>query len=170
MPEGFSIQRLRELFAYDPETGNVSWLRDRIGANNSIRARAGDGAGYRQVEVDGRVLQCHRVAWALVTGRWPKCEIDHRNGKRDDNRWENLREATHQQNAHNRRVRKDSASGLKGVSFHRRTGKWQAYIGLAGEQKYLGLFETRAAAHRAYLAAAKERFGAFANDGVRHAR
>lgn len=38
--------------------------------------------------------------------------------------------------------RTDNTSGVKGVSFHRRSGKYMAYITLAGKRRYLGLFAT----------------------------
>lgn len=54
-----------------------------------------------------------------MTGQWPKHQIDHRNGNRADNRWENLREATNGQNRQNARVNKNSWTGVKGVSLRR---------------------------------------------------
>jgi hypothetical protein len=44
-----------------------------------------------------------------MTGRWPASEIDHKNRIRDDDRFDNLREATSQQNTFNR-VRKNKTS------------------------------------------------------------
>lgn len=38
--------------------------------------------------------------------------------------------------------RTDNTSGVKGVSYHKRSGKWMAYITLAGKRRYLGLFGT----------------------------
>lgn len=37
-----------------------------------------------------------------MTGEWPKDQIDHINRIKDDDRWENLREATQSQNSYNR--------------------------------------------------------------------
>lgn len=50
-----------------------------------------------------------------------------------------------------------NTSGLRGVSQHKRTGGWRASICIAGKQRNLGRFETKATAYRAYQAAAKER-------------
>lgn len=38
--------------------------------------------------------------------------------------------------------RLNNTSGVKGVSFHKRSGKWMAYITLAGKRRYLGIFGT----------------------------
>jgi HNH endonuclease len=47
--------------------------------------------GYRYVEIDGELYRADRVAWLYVTGEWPEGEVEHINGDRGDNRWENLR-------------------------------------------------------------------------------
>ena len=80
----------------------------------------------------------------------------------DDNRWENLREATRTQNNANMRVRIDNRCGLKGVSYHKVAKKWAAKVHLNGEGIYLGLFLTPQEAHDAYAAAAEKIFGEFA--------
>lgn len=41
-------------------------------------------------------------------------------------------------------------SRYKGVSLHKRTGKWTARITVNGERKFLGYFSTEIEAHRAY--------------------
>lgn len=50
-------------------------------------------------------------------GDWPKDQLDHINGVRDDNRIENLREVTSQQNNFNRKPNSNSTSNYKGVSW-----------------------------------------------------
>jgi hypothetical protein len=37
-------------------------------------------------------------------------------------------------------VRRDNKSGYRGVSFHKKTGKWSANVSIGGRQIYLGLF------------------------------
>ena len=62
----------------------------------------GKRGGYRKITIDGKVYSAARLAWFYKTGRWPDPEIDHINRIRDDNRWENLREATRADNLANR--------------------------------------------------------------------
>ncbi|HHX59653.1 MAG TPA: hypothetical protein GX707_02770 [Epulopiscium sp.] len=50
----------------------------------------------------------------------------------------------------------DFASKHKGVSFHKATNKWQAYITINGKNKYIGLFKTEFEAHKAYQAKLKD--------------
>lgn len=87
---------------------------------------------------------------------------DHINGNGLDNRRENLRLATQQQNMWNRKPVKNSSSKYKGVSWRKSTGYWIANIKLDGKQKHLGCFWSEEDAARAYNKAAKEMHGEFA--------
>lgn len=73
--------------------------------------------------------------------------IDHIDRNKLNNRIENLRLVTHQENQFNRNT--------KGYTFHKQNKKWQADIRINGKKKYLGLFETEEGAHQAYLDAKK---------------
>ena len=135
------IQRARQVFRYDPGTG---WLirTVRMGARGMIGMRAGSidkPCGYRQVCLDYKMYREHRLIWAIETGTWP-VEIDHINGVRDENIWANLREVNHKENHRNRKRSVRNASGVTGVSWHKRTGKWQAFIRPDGKALHLGLF------------------------------
>ena len=90
----------------------------------------------------------------------PGLDVDHKNGDGLDNRRENLRVATHQQNMMNMR----RAFGSKGVC-PTRGGKYRAYIVKNAKQKSLGVFSTKAEAQTAYNAAAETLFGEFACAG-----
>lgn len=87
--------------------------------------------------------------------------VDHANGNPLDNRRENLRIATHQQNTWNRRMSRNNTSGFKGViSVH--TGRFTAQIGKDSKVYHLGTYDTAEDAAMAYDDAAVEMFGEFA--------
>lgn len=106
---------------------------------------------YRHVYKAGgeQTIAMHREILGAGSGEI----VDHRNGDGLDNRRSNLRLCTSRQNAQNR-VPVVGEVKFKGVTFHRRTGKWQAQIGHLGRTMYLGLFSTAEAAARAYDQAA----------------
>jgi hypothetical protein len=88
--------------------------------------------------------------------------VDHKSGDRFDNRKENLRFATNQQNQHNQtRVRIDNTSGYKGVI---RTARgFGAQIYMNRRRIWIGTYRTPEDAARAYDAWARELFGEFAH-------
>ena len=149
---------LQRLLEYDPATGLFKWKRlspfCRIVKVGDI-AGGPDGHGYCRIRVLGHLYYAQRLAWLYMTGVWPRCEVDHRNTIRSDNRWENLREATDTLNSENRRrARKDSQVGLIGVNPRR--GGFQARIMASGTSMYLGDYPTAEAAHAAYVRAKRE--------------
>lgn len=153
---------IREALAYDPATGLLTW---RIAA--SQRTKVGDVAGtvgkrgYRAVQVRGRLLQAHRIAWFLSTGAWPGGQIDHKNGLRDDNRLANLRLATQAQQTVNSKIRADNTSGHRGVSWNIGVNKWVARAVIDGKRKHLGCFANKQDAIAAYELAASVHYGDF---------
>ena len=108
-----------------------------------------DSNGYARTAVYDRTkkgrcnrLYAHRIVAERMLGRkLIKGEVvDHINGIRLDNRRENLRIGTWKTNAQNRRPM--SASGFRGVSLHKGTGRWQAQVRCDGISYYCGLHET----------------------------
>lgn len=107
----------------------------------------------------------HRVLMGNPKG----LSVDHINGNRLDNRKENLRVCTHQQNIFNQKVRVNSRSGYRGVIFDNykpRTKKWRATIKCNNTKEYLGHFLTKEEAALAYNAAAIRLFGSYAHLNV----
>ena len=91
--------------------------------------------------------------------------VDHKNGDGLDNRRENLRFATHEENARNSRKQRTSGNRYKGVVPPRPTRGieyWQAQININRKQVRFGRFGTEEDAARAYDAKAKEVYGEFA--------
>ena len=150
------ISELRKLIAYNPRTGQF-WYRERPDDQRfNTRCAERPAArmnvqGYRYVAIMGVKYRAARVAYALVMGEWPKGLVDHRNRKRADDRWENIRPATFVQNSWNRRAKTGSSSAFKGVSLRKDRGKYTASAkGPDGRMQNLGLFPDEIAAAEAY--------------------
>lgn len=88
--------------------------------------------------------------------------IDHINGNGLDNRRQNLRLVTPQQNTWNRRPWARGTSKFKGVSWDKETKHWRADIKAGGKNKYLGRFSSEEEAAHAYKKAAELVYGEFA--------
>lgn len=107
----------------------------------------------------GRTICLHRMVLNAPDGS----DVDHINGDGLDCRRSNLRCSTHQENCFNARKRSSpTSSQYKGVSWHRRSGKWSAQICVHGSKVHLGLYATEIDAAEAYDAAAVLHFGEFA--------
>jgi hypothetical protein len=102
-----------------------------------------------------------RLAWFYMTGEWPSKKIDHKNGKRADDRWDNLRLATDSQNAANAKKSVSNNSGYKGVHQNKAYGRFYAQITTGGRQIFLGSRKTAEEAHALYVEAAKKYHGEF---------
>ena len=90
----------------------------------------------------------HRVAYALTNGPISDgVQVDHRCHVLDCVAPNHLRAVTNQQNAENRQgAYSTSRSGVRGVSWHRRAGKWIVQVTSRGENHYGGLFVSQAEA------------------------
>jgi len=151
---------IRERVKYDPDTGQVVHRKrspERCGekwANWWNSTFAGkpvtkkDKDGYICVEMNvgktRKAFSGHRLGWFLFYGQWPSKYLDHINGVRDDNRIDNLREISHEENRQGslkRTVVKED-----GVFFNDKAGKWVAYIYVTyngkGRKRHLGAYDT----------------------------
>ena len=68
--------------------------------------------------------------------------IDHIDRNPLNNQRSNLRVATRSQNQHNRGAQKNSKTGVKGISFDKTQGRYQARIEITGKHYYIGRFDT----------------------------
>lgn len=140
--------------------GDLFWKVDHCHIVSGQRAGSMAPNGRRYVSFFGKKHLVHRVIWYLHHGSVPDF-LDHIDGNPLNNRIENLRQATKQQNAMNRRIRSDNSTGFKGI--YPAGKKFKASICVSGQNIYLGTFDTKEAAHSAYRAAAQERFKEFAH-------
>jgi hypothetical protein len=128
--------------------GRLHWLKSQGGAKAGSAVGCLSKDGYRVFQYRKKQWYEHRIVWEMHNGEIPDgLFIDHINRDKADNRIENLRLVTTQENGFNR--------GAKGYRFVEREGKWKAAIKKDGTIIHLGYFRTENEAADAY-AKAKE--------------
>lgn len=148
--------RARELLHYDPLTGVLTrQLKTCTRVPVGSVCNAQTPMGRTCLGLDNRQYLASRVIWLWMTGKWPDGIVDHKNGVTNDDRWDNLRDVTFRINSQNqRRARIDNKLGYLGVT---KVGSgYRASIYVDGRQKNLGMHETPALAHAAYVEAKRE--------------
>lgn len=149
--------------SYDPLTGLFAWRNAREGRQLGRAAGSlNKVSGYTTICINGRNFLAHRIAWLFVYGCMP-CELDHINGRRSDNRIENLREVTRSQNCQNTDVPpKNNKTGIRGVFFDRAKNRYRTELRLNGKSVYHHRFKTLKEAAVARKRAERRYFGNFA--------
>jgi hypothetical protein len=131
------------------------WYANRQG--NGFRAKR----AMRREDGTWTSQYLHHAVWKCSGRELPDGNtLDHRNRNPLDNRIENLRPATQQQQNHNRQQRRDNTSGFIGVT--RNGNKWHARGKISGKTIHLGYFTDPVDAARTYDAFARENYGEFA--------
>jgi len=148
MKQKITAVELRELYKYDPDTGNFSRNERVIGSLNP--------KGYMVHTIRGVAYRLHRLAWFYINGYWPEKGIDHINGIRSDNRISNLRECNQSENLQNQRKATARKHGLIGTIRRKRTRLWSSQITINKVKHHLGYFETEESAHQAYIEAKRK--------------
>lgn len=140
----------------DADLAGRSWYCNTSGKNFYAAHRYAHKTTYLHRAILSRLL-----GRELVKGE----VVDHIDGDGLNNTRSNLRLATQSQNMGNQGRSIANTSGFKGVSWHKGRGKWQAQIKVGRVNKWIGCYDDPAEAHAAYMTAACELFGEFANNG-----
>ena len=109
--------RMKKNYTYDAKSGRLTSSR----YGRAIRGKMHGNKGY--LAVDCRIgkkqihVHLHHASWAVCKGRWPKQQLDHINGNKQDNRIENLREVSQSENNMNvlHPWKPNAKTGLPGV-------------------------------------------------------
>ena len=160
MTEKNLYTRAHEFFIY--KDGALYWRINR--GRCKIGMRAGGLSKtklYRTIHIDDKSYYEHQIIFLMNHSYLPKI-IDHIDNDRLNNKIENLRQCTINQNAYNSKKPITNTSGFKGVCWHKNRHTWQASIKVNSNPLYLGSFKTAEEAHEAYKAAALKYHGEFA--------
>ena len=160
-------ERLKELLHYEADTGVFIWSSARGSSGAGRIAGSLRPDGYRQIQVNGKSYQEHRLAWLYAYGEFPsgkKCLIDHIDGNKTNNRLDNLRACSDFENQRNTRKRVTNTSGFKGVSWDKKSKKWQAQIYIDGKKRTVGRYSIKEDAHAARCAVAEKVHKEFVNN------
>tara|TARA_R110002096_G_scaffold219610_2_gene407956 strand:- start:35 stop:514 length:480 start_codon:yes stop_codon:yes gene_type:complete len=114
------LEKIQTRLKYDPTTGIVT---NRNGRNKGNKP---DTYGYINIKLNERQFKAHTIATVIMTGAFPKGEIDHKDRIRHNNVWSNLRDVDTSTNQLNKPIQKNNTSGHKGVSFRENRNKWNA--------------------------------------------
>ncbi|MBC3948337.1 HNH endonuclease [Pseudomonas folii] len=160
-----TAETVKEALRYSPVVGVFEWRK----AGRRVRVGGLAGAvvkstGYVRIVLAGKPYPAHRLAWLYMTGEWPAQDIDHIDGDRSNNAWNNLREANANTNGWNKKVLKTNKAGIKGLTQHKETGRWQARFE-ANSVVWSAMFATKSEAEKEMRAKREEIHGEFANHG-----
>lgn len=160
--------RLRKLFDYNPETGQLRWKH-----STSHRVRIGATAGYANktghltVRVDTKLYLVHRLVWIFSYGKIDRTKyIDHIDHNPSNNALANLRLVTREQNQRNMRFFGNNPAGMFGLQWNPQNNNWRARINIHDHVINLGSFkrfEDAVAARKA----AEVKYGFHPNHGKR---
>jgi hypothetical protein len=139
----------KKWFRYESETGKIFWKKGPYQKTHLDGKEAGrvGATGYRLIAFNRKTYLAHRLAWLIYYKEHCKLFIDHINGNKQDNRIENLRAVSREQNQINRKVHREGR--LYGAR-KRGSGKYTSSICIDGKNHYLGTFNTELEAHNAY--------------------
>lgn len=148
--------------------GVLWWSKSRPGRRMSMPAgNVNKCLGYRQIRIDGKLHYAHRIVWEMHNGDIPEgMEIDHIDGNRLNNKIDNLRMVTHQQNVWNTKPQNNKKAPLKGLAWCNFTKKWRVRLQKNSKYHEVGRFRCPCLAYLKYLSKAEHLYGEYANHVV----
>ena len=131
-------ESLYKLFDY--RNGELFWKTTSTKRKAGKKAGFLDSKGYWSIGINYKLYKAHRIIFVLKKGINPK-EIDHIDGNPLNNRIENLREVSRQQNQLNRKIPKNNKTGFKNVLWIKKSKKWCVRVRVNGVQTYFGYYD-----------------------------
>jgi hypothetical protein len=157
------ITQAEVLKYFDYKDGNLYWKAMPYKRNDLIGTKAGTdlGDGRSQITINKKHYKTHRLVYLMFYGYMPK-EVDHIDGNPLNNQIENLRFASRSEQCCNTKLRKDSTSGIKGVTWDKSRGKWIVSINKNKKTMFRGRFDDLELAQLVAVEARNKYHGDFA--------
>jgi len=130
--------QVRAALDYCRSSGEFKWKK---GGRSGKVAGCQRSDGYRIICISGKLYYAHRLAYLYEVGEIDGLYIDHISGDTTDNSMGNIRAVTKSGNSKNAKIPSNNKSGVIGVHWNARSGKWKAEINSEGSKEYLGIFE-----------------------------
>jgi len=154
---------LKELFDYKDGQLIRKVSRSRTAKTGDIAGALDKKSGYYRIGIKGKWYLLHRIIFMYHNGFMPEF-LDHINGIPTDNRIENLRIATKQENSRNRGRHSNNTSGFKNVSWHKTHNKWGVSINVNCKKKHFGYYDDWELADLVAIEARDKYHGQFARN------
>ncbi len=132
---------LKEYFHYDPETGIFTMQKDWYKTKQGDVVGVRHSEGYLYICFKRNYYYLHRLAFLYMAGYSPEHTVDHINGIREDNRWQNLRHASIMCQRQNTSRLNTNRSGFKGVSWNTSQRKYFSQIIVNKKHYSLGVYD-----------------------------
>lgn len=130
-------------------------IGDHVG---TIRGKTNTHKGYWATRINEVNVYNHLIVFLMHNDYIPEA-IRFANSDTLDYRIENLIETSRSELIQKGKLRKDNTSGYKGVSFYKRTNKWIVYIGKDKIRTFVGTYDTKEEAYKAYLKEERKLYG-----------
>ena len=151
-----SIEHVRLWFGYDPDRGVLlRKLKYRNDLSDEVPLE-------KRVYFLGKRYPYSHIIWVVHYGKWPDEIIDHKDHNQLNFKINNLREATQNQNQHNKLSWGPYGKGVSLDDSTYRARPFVARISINSKSIFLGSFATAEEAAEAYRQAAIKYHGEFA--------
>ena len=138
--ENLAISHDYVLSAFEYQDGNLIRKTGRVNEIGQIAGCVHKGKGYIHVKIKAKAFKAHRLVFLYHHGYLPEC-VDHIDGDKTNNKIENLRAATKEENCRNQKIRSTNKSGYKGVKWVEHCKKWQVEVCKNYKQLRFGMYE-----------------------------
>lgn len=147
----------------DYKDGNLFWKNPILRSKMKPGEKAGTLTqdGRLTITIHSKIFAAHRLIF-LMHHNWLPKEIDHVDTNPLNNKIENLRPATRSENSSNRGLMRNNTSGVKGVSWHKYSNKWEASCQINKKRVKLGCFVSIEEAEKAVKSVREQLHGSFA--------
>lgn len=121
---------INHYLTYNSSTGIFLWKNhwNRPDLIGKVAGNVHKTHGYVIIVFNGTWYKAHHLAFLFMEGHLPEQEVDHIDGNRQNNSWNNLREVTRAENQQNRKISSNNSYNIKGLTYIPKKNLWLGQI------------------------------------------